>query len=48
MFSFEGKNSKTAVPQSIKTLLSQCAFLAFPIIGAKACHYDHLAYRVDL
>lgn len=48
MFSFGGKNSKTSVPQSTKTLLSQCAFLALPLAEAKACHYDQLAYRVDL
>ncbi len=48
MFSFGGKNSKTSVPQSIKTLLCQCAFLALPLAEAKACHYDQLAYSVDL
>lgn len=45
MFCFGGKNSKTAVQQNIRTL---CAFLALPLATAKACHYDQLAYRVDL
>lgn len=48
MFIFGGKNSKTAVQQDIKTLLSQCGFLALPLAKVKACHYDQLAYRVDL